>query len=71
MHNDPERLIGRKLSRPSDDEFLYIVVEIFFAVRKRIQAMKTWAIFSIRISIVFAAVVRYVPLSIFAACLIW
>src|ERR1700675_4131246 len=40
MHNDPEWLIGRKLSRPSDDEFLYIVVEIFFAVRKRIQTMK-------------------------------
>ena len=40
MHNDPEWLIGRKLSRPSDDEFLYIVVEIFFAVRKGIQTMK-------------------------------
>src|SRR6202047_2297645 len=40
MHNDPEWLIGRKLSRPSDDEFLYIVVEIPLAERKRIQAMK-------------------------------
>ena len=40
MHNDPEWLIGRKFSRPSDDEFLYIAIEIFFAVRKRIQAMK-------------------------------
>jgi hypothetical protein len=42
MHNDPEWLIERKLSRPSDDELLYIVVEILFAVRKRkrIQTMK-------------------------------
>lgn len=38
MHNDREWFIGRKLSRPSDDEFLYIVVEILFAVR-RIQTM--------------------------------
>src|ERR1700680_1461976 len=35
MHNDPEWLIGRKLSRPSDDEFLYIVVEIFFRGTER------------------------------------
>src|ERR1700722_11336086 len=40
MHNDPEWLVGRKLSRPSDDEFLYIAVEIPLAERKRIQAMK-------------------------------
>src|ERR1700682_5179041 len=40
MHNDPERLIGRELSRPSDDEFLRFLVEISFAERKRIQAMK-------------------------------
>src|ERR1700737_4223203 len=40
MYNDPEWFIGRELSRPSDDEFLYIVVEILFAERKRIQAMK-------------------------------
>jgi hypothetical protein len=30
MHNDREWFIGQKLSRPSDDEFLYIVVEILF-----------------------------------------
>jgi hypothetical protein len=40
MYNDPEWLIGRKLSRPSDDEFLYIAIEIPFAEWKRIQAMK-------------------------------
>src|SRR3981081_2322920 len=40
MYNDPEWLIGRELSRPSYDKFLYIVVEILFAERKRIQAMK-------------------------------
>jgi hypothetical protein len=71
MYNDPEWFIGRELSRPSDDEFLYIVVEILFAERKRIQAMKELGDFSIRISIAFAAVVGDVPLFIFAACLIW
>jgi hypothetical protein len=40
MYNDPEWLIGRELPRPSDDEFLYILVEVLFAERKRIQAMK-------------------------------
>ena len=40
MHNDPEWLIGREFSRPSDDELLRIVVEILFPERKRIQAMK-------------------------------
>jgi len=40
MYNDTEWLVGRKLSCPSDDEFLYIVVEILFAEWKRIQAMK-------------------------------
>jgi hypothetical protein len=34
VHNDPQRLIGRELSRPSDDEFLCILVEILFAERK-------------------------------------
>src|SRR5258708_5605301 len=45
MHNDPEWFIGRELSRPSDDEFLYIVVEILFAERKRIQAERAGRFF--------------------------
>src|ERR1700716_2139868 len=40
MYNDPEWLIGRELPRPSDEEFLYILIEVLFAERKRIQAMK-------------------------------
>ena len=46
MYNDSEWLIGWELSRPSDDKFLYIVVEILFAERKRIQAMKKLGDFS-------------------------
>jgi hypothetical protein len=37
MHNDPEWLIGREFSRPSDDELLRIVVEILFPERKRMR----------------------------------
>ena len=40
MYDDPEWLIGQELSRPSNDEFLYIVVEFLFAERKRIETMK-------------------------------
>jgi hypothetical protein len=40
MYNDADWLVGRELSRPSDDKFLRTVVEILFAERKRIQAMK-------------------------------
>jgi hypothetical protein len=40
MHDDPEGVIGRQLSRPTDDKFLCILVEIPFAKWKRIEAMK-------------------------------
>jgi hypothetical protein len=61
MYDDPEWFIGRELSRPSDDKLLHIVVEILFAERKRVQAMKKLDDFFDPKLDPFAAAVGYVP----------
>ena len=40
MHDDLERPVARQLPRPTDDEFLGVLVEIFLAERERVETMK-------------------------------
>ena len=56
MHNDLERASRRKLPRPTNDEFLGVLVEIFFAEREGSRLSKSCAVDSIRISIALTAV---------------